>query len=545
MSSGCALVRVKELGNGWRISMIYNDEILTLADLARVQACHFPDAKALIFQDKALTYSQLDLQSNRVANALLAQGVKAQSRVGLLAKDSLKSYEILFACAKINAVLVPINWRLVASEVSYILRDGDVEVLFVGPEFHTLVKTIENELDGVKTIIALEKAEQNWLMYNNWYEQHSDVQPHVTVEPHSVAVQLYTSGTTGRPKGVQLGHYSFFAIAKEIVKQGKTWIGWNKTDKSLLILPSFHIGGLWWAIRGLVSGAENIVLETFDGIEVLKKIEKYQITKTCMVPAMIQVLLSEPACKQTDFSSLEHIVYGGSPIAESLLKEAMSTFSCNFVQIYGMTETGNCAVSLSASEHISTHPERLKSAGKPFPGVSVTILNSDGEALPCRQVGEICIKSPANMIGYWKLPEATAKTLVDGWIYTGDAGYFDEEGYLYICDRVKDMICYAGENIYPAEVENILYEHPAVTEVAVIGVPDEDWGETVKAIVVLKPGINATALDIINFIRGKIADFKLPRSVEFTESLPRTPSGKLQKGKLREKYWQGYQRKVN
>lgn len=525
--------------------MIYNDEISTLPDLARVQARQFPNTKALIFKDKALTYSELDLQSNRVANALLAQGVKVGSRVGLLAKDSLKSYEILFACSKINAVLVPINWRLAAPEVSYILRDAQVEVLFVGSEFYPLVESIRDELDGIKIFIALEKNEKNWLIYDSWRQQHSDVRPNVTVDSNDVAVQIYTSGTTGRPKGVQLGHYSFFAIAKEFVKQNKSWIGWNEKDKSLITLPCFHIGGLWWTIRGLASGAENILLETFDGIEVFKAIEKYRITKTCMVPAMIQVLLAEPECKQTDFSSLQHIVYGGSPIAESVLREAIATFDCNFVQIYGMTETGNCAVSLPADAHISTNPDRLKAAGKPFPGVSVAILDSKGEDVPLGQVGEICIKSPANTIGYWKLPEATAKTLVNGWIHTGDAGYFDEEGYIYICDRVKDMICYAGENIYPAEIENILYEHPAIAEVAVIGVPDEDFGETIKAIVVLKAGMKATALDIISFARGRIADFKLPRSVEFTDSLPRTPSGKLQKGKLREKYWQGYQRKVN
>ncbi len=519
--------------------MIYNDEISTLADLPCVQVRQLPFGKALIFKDKVLTYLQLHTQSNRVAHALLAQGVKARSRVALLAKDSLKSYEILFACNKINAVMVPINWRLAAPEVSYILRDANVEVLFVGTEFHTLVESIKDELDGVKTIIALEKTDWKWLTYDTWCEHHSDVNPNIAIQPDDVAVQIYTSGTTGRPKGVQLAHYSFFAIAKEVVRQGKSWIGWNEKDKNLLILPFFHIGGLWWAIRGLASGAENILLESFDAFQVLEAIEKYGITKTCMVPAMIQILLSEPECKQTDFSSLGHIVYGGSPIAESLLRVALATFSCKFVQIYGMTETGNCAVSLPADAHISTNPNRLKSVGKPLPGVSVTVLNHEGEVLPFGQVGEICIKSPANMIGYWKLPEATANTLVDGWIHTGDAGYFDAEGFLYICDRVKDMICYAGENVYPAEVENVLYEYPAVAEVAVIGVPDEDWGETIKAIVVLKAGMNATAFDIINFVRGKLADFKLPRSVEFTESLPRTPSGKLQKGKLREKYWQG------
>jgi acyl-CoA synthetase (AMP-forming)/AMP-acid ligase II len=525
--------------------MIYHDEMTTLADIPRVQARQLRDTKALVFKDKALTYLQLDAQSNRIANALLAQGIRPTSRVAILAKDSLKSYEILFACNKINAVLVPINWRLAAAEVSYILRDANVEVLFVGSQFQALVETIRNQLDGVKIFIALEKAEENWLTYDRWYQEHSDVQPDIAISSKDIAVQMYTSGTTGRPKGVQLAHYSFFAIAKEFVKQGKTWIGWSQTDKSLLLLPFFHIGGLWWAIRGLASGAENILLETFDGIEVLKAIEKYRITKTCMVPAMIQVLLAEPQCQQTDFSSLGHIVYGGSPIAESLLKVALSTFSCNFVQIYGMTETGNCAVCLFAPQQTSAHPERLKSTGKPFPGVSVAILDSEGKEVSCGQVGEIWIKSPANMIGYWKLPEATANTLVDGWIHTGDAGYFDESGYIYICDRVKDMICYAGENVYPAEIENILYEYPAVAEVAVIGVPDADFGETIKAIVVLKVDMHATALDIIQFVRGKLADFKLPRSVEFAESLPRTPSGKLQKAKLREKYWQGYQRHIN
>ena len=525
--------------------MIHNKEILTLADLPKVQARQFADSNALRFNNKLLTYSQLESQSNRVGHALLSEEIGPGSRVGFLAKDSLKSYEILFACSKINAVFVPINWRLAAAEIAYILRDANVEILFVGSDFCQLVESIRSEIDGVKTIIALEKTDHNCSMYDIWCQKPSDEPLNITVKPSDVAVQMYTSGTTGRPKGVQLGHYSFFAIAKEFALVGKSWIGLNKTDKSLFTLPSFHIGGLWWAIRCLASGLESIILETFVDFEVLKAIEKYRITKTCLVPAMIQVLLSEPSCQQTDFSSLEYIVYGGSPIAESLLNKAINTFDCNFVQIYGMTETGNCAVCLPTDAHISKNKNRLKAAGKPFPGVSVAILDNQGKQVSGSEVGEICIKSPANMIGYWKLPEATAKTLVNGWIHTGDAGYFDEEGYIYICDRVKDMIVYAGENVYPAEVENILYEHPLISEVAVIGVPDEDFGESIKAIVVLKPDIKATTLDIINFVRGKVANFKLPRSVEFAQSLPRTPSGKVQKGKLREKYWQGYERRVN
>lgn len=525
--------------------MISNNQILTLADLPKVQARQLPDSKALVFKDNVLTYSQLDNRSNRIGNALLFSGITPGARVGILAKDSLKSYEILFACSKINAVFVPINWRLAAAEVSYILQDANVEILFVAPEFYRLVESIRTEIDGVKTIIALEKTDSNWPIYDNWCQEASNEPLNITVKPNDVAVQMYTSGTTGKPKGVQLGHYSFFAIAKEFAKIGESWIDWKETDRSLVTLPLFHIGGLWWAIRGLASAAENMILETFVDKMVLKAIENHRITKACMVPAMIQVLLSEPSCQKTDFSSLEYIVYGGSPIAESLLNKAIATFDCNFVQVYGMTETGNCAVCLPADAHTSTNTKILKAAGKPFPGVSLAILDNQGKQVSETEVGEICIKSPANMIGYWKLPEATAKTLVDGWIHTGDAGYFDEQGYIYICDRVKDMIVYAGENVYPAEIENILYEHPAISEVAVIGVPDEDFGESIKAIVVLKPQMKARALDIINFVRGKVANFKLPRSVEFTQSLPRTPSGKVQKGKLREKYWQGYERRVN
>ena len=525
--------------------MIHDDAIQTLADLTGVQADRYPDTRALIVKNQALTYRHLHQQSNRVAHALLNAGIQAGARAAFLAKDGLQGYEVLFACAKIGAVLVPINWRLTAPEICYILHDAEVELLVVGPQFYRLVESIQPELDRLHTIIALDHSSPTWIAYSTWVEAHSDANLAIAIQPEQVAVQMYTSGTTGHPKGVQLAHYSFFAIAKAFAQDNRRWIGWHHQDKSLLALPIFHIGGVWWAIRGLVAGAETLLLEMFIPVDALQAIATHRITKTCLVPAMIQAMLAEPSCRTTDFSSLDTIVYGGSPIAETLLKKAIATFACNFVQIYGMTETGNCAVSLVSSDHITTDPKRLQAAGKPFPGVAIAILNSKRDELPPGKIGEICIRSPANMVGYWKLPEATASTLIDGWIHTGDAGYLDEEGYVYICDRIKDMICYASENVYPAEVENVLYQHPAIVEVAVIGVPDPQWGEAIKALVVLKPGMEVTALDIINFGRGKLANFKLPRTVEFIESLPRTPSGKVQKGKLREKYWQGYARKVN
>ncbi|MGD1897882.1 MAG: fatty acid--CoA ligase [Phormidesmis sp.] len=537
--------------------MIHNDAIQTLAELTAVQAKQFPDRKALICKGETLTYQQLHQRSDALAMSLLSVGIQPGTRVAFLSKDCLQGYEILFACAKIGAVLVPINWRLTASEVGYILQNAEAELLFVGPAFYSMAASILSELPRIKKTVAIADSAStstslspDWPIYEQWLDNAAskeglDKEKGITEKAGQVVVQMYTSGTTGHPKGVQLAHVSFFAIAQAFAKQNQTWIGWSDQDVSLIALPLFHIGGLWWAMRGLVAGAENVLLESFVPADALQAMATYQVTKTCLVPAMMQAMLAEPASRTTDFSALDTIVYGGSPIAETLLTQAIKTFACDFVQIYGMTETGNCAICLPASDHSLDNPQRLLAAGKPFPGVSVSVLTPEKAPLPAGEIGEICLRSPAHMVGYWKLPEATASTLVDGWIHTGDAGYVDEDGYVFICDRIKDMICYASENVYPAEVENILYQHPAIAEVAVIGVPDPKWGEAIKALVVLRPEASATALDIINFARGKLASFKLPRTVDFVAALPRTPSGKVQKGKLREPFWQGYQRKVN
>jgi acyl-CoA synthetase (AMP-forming)/AMP-acid ligase II len=258
---------------------------------------------------------------------------------------------------------------------------------------------------------------------------------------------------------------------------------------------------------------------------------------------MLQVCLSEPDCAGTDFSSLRTIVYGGSPIPRPVLETALRTFGCGFAQIYGLTETGNTAVCLRPDDHL--RPELHHAAGRPYPGVRIAIVDAEGRALGPGAIGEICIASPANMLGYWNRPEATAAVLRDGFVHTGDAGYVDAAGYVFVCDRLKDMICTAGENVYPAEVESVLCAHPAVAEAAVIGVPDERWGELVKAIVVLRPGMAATAAELLAAARTQIADFKVPRSIDFASVLPRTPSGKIQKHVLREPYWAGRSRRVN
>jgi len=381
--------------------------------------------------------------------------------------------------------------------------------------------------------------------FDVWCEAAEAADPALPTDADEVVVQMYTSGTTGFPKGVMLAHRSFFAVVRSMRSQGDPWIGFSPDDVSLMPLPAFHIGGLWWAMTGLIAGAKNVVMDAFSGTGMLRLIEEHGVTKVCMVPAMMQVALSEPEAASTDFSSLDHVVYGGSPIPRALMERALSTFACAFAQIYGLTETGNTAVCLRPDDHVDLDSERMGAAGRAYPGVRLKCIDQAGRELPPRQIGEICIDSPANMVGYWNREAATAETLIDGWIHTGDAGFLDEDGYLFVQDRVKDMIIAAGENIYPAEIESVLCGHPEVVEAAVIGIPDERWGESVKALVVRRDGSGLTARALLAHVRGDLAAFKLPRTVDFVGALPRTVSGKIKKAELRAPFWEGRERQVN
>jgi long-chain acyl-CoA synthetase len=278
---------------------------------------------------------------------------------------------------------------------------------------------------------------------------------------------------------------------------------------------------------------------------VLDAIEAHGITKMFLVPAAIQFILQQPQSRTADLSSLRCLIYGAAPITLPVLEEALAVFKCEFVQLYGLTETTAQTTYLPPQDHQSSDTHRLRSAGKPLPYIDVKVVNPEGTILAPNEIGEICIKSPSNMLGYWKLPDATNDTMRDGWVYTGDAGYKDDDGYLYICDRIKDMIVSGGENIYPAEIESAIMGHPDIVDVAVIGIPDEKWGESVKAVVVLKADTSLSPSEIIDFAKTRIASFKVPKSVDFIEMLPRNAAGKILKKDLRAPYWEGKQRMVN
>ena len=522
------------------------DDVTTLADLCRFQAQERSDKLALVFEDRRTTYGEFDALTNQVANGLIAEGVKPQSRVAFLDKNSDRFYEIVLGCAKADAVSVGINWRLAPPEVAYVVNDSGAEVMFVGPDFFPLVEKIAPELTTVRRIVAMAPGHAQWVEYTAWRDAQPGTDPQVPCRPDDIAIQMYTSGTTGHPKGVQLANRAFFDLRRETPHDDMEWNEWNDADVSLVAMPSFHIGGAGWGIQGLTAGATNVVLDEFEPGRVLDTITEYGITKVFMVPAAMRLCLQHPKCAETDFSSINYMLYGASPIPLDLLRQAIEVFKCGFVQLYGMTETTGTATYLPPDQHDPTGKnEKMKSAGKALPGVELKVVGENGEALPPRQVGEICIKSKGNMSGYWNLPDATAKTLIDGFVHTGDAGYLDENGYVYVHDRVKDMIVSGAENVYPAEVENAIFGHPAVADVAVIGVPDDKWGEAVKAVVVLKPGQDAKADDIIGYARERIAGFKCPKSVDFVNELPRNPSGKILKRELRKPYWEGRERMVN
>ena len=524
------------------------DDLKTLGDIARLHRETRPDDVAFVFGDRVTTYAAWDKRVNRVANGLLAEGVRPQSRVAFIDKNSDYYFDLLFGAAKANAVMVGINWRLAPPEVAYIVNDSKAEVLFVGPDFFELVERIKDQLPTVKKIISMAEPYGEWQAYEVWAGQQNDDDPNVAVDESDIAIQMYTSGTTGHPKGVQLRHGGFFAMDRDpdAIPEDFKFNLWTEDDVSLVAMPAFHIGGSGWGIQGVRAGAKNIVLSEFIPSLVLSNIQTYGVTKIFMVPAAMQMVLAEPNAREIDYSTIKYILYGASPIPLDLLREAIEVFKCGFIQLYGMTETTGSATYLPAEDHDVDGNERMRSAGKPFPGVEVKIMDDSGKSVPNGRVGEICLKSPAVMVGYWNLDDATKKTITpDGWLRTGDAGYLDDDGYVYVHDRVKDMIVSGAENIYPAEVESALFGHPAIADVAVIGVPDDKWGEAVKAVVVKKPGEELSEADVQKFARAQIAGYKVPKSVDFIDALPRNPSGKILKKDLRAPYWEGRDRQVN
>jgi acyl-CoA synthetase (AMP-forming)/AMP-acid ligase II len=517
-------------------------DVLTVGDIIRHHARTRPDRTAIHFEGKRISFGELDRRANRVANGLIAAGLKPQARIAILSKNAPAFFELWFGAAKADMVLTPVNFRLAPPEVAFVIGDAGAEILFVGADFYVAVDKVEHEMKSARQIIALDGPHGGWTSYESWIARQPDQDPAVTVAPENCAIQMYTSGTTGHPKGAQLSHSGLLTLTNIGLR---TIGGWHENDVSLVCMPLFHIGGSGWALIGFHRGIDSVLMRDADPAAILRAITEFHVTKAFMVPALILFILQNPACRTTDFSSLELICYGASPAPLDLVRDALKAFGCGLAQVYGLTETTGAITYLAPEDHDEKAGERLKSCGKPMGDIEMRVVNAGGQDMPVGEVGEIITRSPQNMIGYWHEPEATSRAIRDGWFHTGDAGYLDKDGYVYIYDRVKDMIISGGENIYPAEVESALFGHPAVADVAVIGIPDDTWGEAVKAIVVKKQGANVTAEELIAYARERIAHFKAPRSVDFVDTLPRTPTGKILKRELRKPFWTGQERQVH
>jgi long-chain acyl-CoA synthetase len=501
----------------------------TLQGASAHWAAETPDKPAIVSEAGELGWAAFHARVLACAGALRRAGIGPGDRVGHLGLNSADYIVLLQACFRIGAVLAPINWRLVSAEVAFILADAGIRLLLADRAFEAVVAAARAE-SGVETLVWSED-------FDSFIGGPAD--PTLAqATPDDVVLQLYTSGTTGFPKGALLTHRSLVGTIEKGGLTGESWSGWDDADCCLIAMPLFHIGGTGWALHALHAGAKSVILARPDIDLIIDAVERQRITKMFAVPAVLNMILQHPRATSADLSSVTELLYGASPIPLDVLKGAMGVFrNASFIQCYGATETSGTVVYLPPADHDVAGNERMRGCGKPFPGNEVKIVGPDLVELPRRDVGEIAIRSVSVMAGYHNNRQATAKAIQDGWYLTGDAGWMDEDGYLYIHDRVKDMIVSGAENIYPAEVENALFAHPAVKDAAVIGVPDAKWGEAVKAVVVLKPGAELTADALIAHCRSRIAGYKCPKSVDFVDELPRNPSGKVLKKEIRKAYW--------
>jgi len=516
--------------------------IRSIAGIVRTHGRERPDALAIHYDGTDITFGELDARSNRLANALAATGIGDGDRVAFLDKNGPEYFETTFALSKLNAVNVAVNWRLAPTEIAQVINDSTAKALVVGPDFVPHIEKIEADIPTVSTIVAI-GGHARWEDYEAFVAGHVATDPGTEGSGSDVAFQLYTSGTTGLPKGVMLTNDNFF---KGVMNVTESW-RFTPDSVNIAVMPMFHIAGSGYSMVGLYHGCRTILLREVDPARILDVIPEFGVTNAFFVPAVIQFLLMTPGVREKDFSTLRAILYGASPITDSVLMNAMQTFECEFIQVYGLTETTGAITQLDPEHHDPVgNPKLLRSCGKPYPWVEMRIVDPEtNEDVPDGTVGELWTRSPQNMKGYWANEAATRAALdEEGWFKTGDAGYRDENGFLFLHDRVKDMIVSGGENIYPAELENVLAKHPAVGDVAVIGVPDEKWGEAVKAVVVRQEGAEVTDQELITFAREHLAGYKLPKSVDFTDELPRNPSGKLLKREIREPYWQGANRRI-
>jgi long-chain acyl-CoA synthetase len=495
--------------------------VRTIAELIRWRGQRHPDLDAIWYEGKTRTYGELDRSSSALAGGLVRElGLKPGDRIAILDKNCPEYLDLVFALDKAGVVAAPLNWRLTPREVKAIIDDIKPVLLVAGQEFKS-----HGTSNGIKTLTYADLPRGGEDPYRD--------------ADGAVSTQFCTSGTTGLPKGAMLTGANLLNVGLCLALEMPEM---REGGRSLVCMPLFHTGGTGWAVWSMQEGMTLVLVREIDPPKLLDVIVQQKVETALLVPAVMLFLTELPQARNADFSAFKHVVYGTAPIAPDLLKRCIDIFGCKFAQIYGLTETSGPFTCLPFEHH---HGEKLLSCGRPMFGGRARIVGEKGEELARGEIGEICYQGESLMAGYWARSEATADAVRNGWFHSGDAGYMDENGFIFVKDRIKDMIVSGSENVYPAEIEAVLAGHPDILECAVIGIPDQKWGETVKAVVVTRAGSTVTEAALIDWMRDKVAGYKRPRSVNFMDRLPRNASGKLLKRTLREPYWQGLERRVN
>jgi len=518
--------------------MWHYPEVRTLGQYPEYWARHEPARPALRSEDRVVDFAEFDAACARVANYLSDGIARTGELVGYMGKNSFDFYFALFGCARTRAGLVIFNWRLAAPELAAQISDSAVR--------HAIVEREQADLWNAACGLMASPPETIWIDETDTLEARVAFCPTkpIAKKPHleDTAFQLYTSGTTGNAKGVMLSHggTNMMRLSEHLEPAYK----WEAGDSFVNGLPNFHLLHIGITLQCLYNGVAIDIVRQFDPVAMLRTIDTMKPTLLTLTPTMLQMLLDHPDAATTDFSSIRLTLYAGSPISLGLIKRAIDTMPGEFMQFYGSTEAGGATSILRPEEHDLEHEEKLKSCGRPLPLIEFRIVDAEGRDVPDGEPGELLVRQPSITTGYWRQPDLTHKAIEDGWYWSGDVARRDAEGLYYIVDRAKDMIVSGGENIYSAEIENVLSTHPAVAGVAVIGVPDARWGECVKAIVIVREGHAADEQALIAHCRELLAGYKVPKSVDFVASFPLVPSGKVSKKDLRAPYWGGHQRSV-
>jgi acyl-CoA synthetase (AMP-forming)/AMP-acid ligase II len=506
------------------------------------------DFEFAVMGKRSLTYKEAQTETHRIASAFVASGIEPGDRVAVLSKNSIEMALIYYAASRVGAVPVPLNYRLAAPEWAYIINDSGASLLLVAADLVAALAPSLDELSAVRDRVVINPdgaAPQGWQAWDDWLKAGESSLSQRDLASTDPVYQMYTSGTTGRPKGAVISHG---ALSGQL-HQSTLSFNFSPGERTLIVAPLYHAAAALTTFSTVQAGGTLFIQEDFDPVEVVRALSEEDIVAAMLVPAMIQFcLVAVPDIRERNYDKLGLIIYGASPIAEQVLRDAIDVFDCDFIQGYGMTETTAVVCYLMPDIHrraLAGEPHLLLAAGRAVLGTDVRIVDEDDNPVPNGTIGEICGRGPQLMTGYWNLPEATEAALKGGWMHTGDAGIMDDEGFLFIQDRVKDMIVSGGENVYPREIEDVLYQFPGVAEAAVIGVPSEQWGEEVKAVIVRKADADFSAAEILAFCKGKLGGYKCPRSVDFIDAIPRNPSGKVLKKDLREPYWQGHGRRVS